>query len=136
LGPKNIKGGLIVMADHHRTRPADPTAPATAEIIAFHRGSPVEDYDGTAGDIFRKSERGDTRSHRHRPTIGHRHRGAVSVMCLTLTNAAAGLDPGSMTISVNCRCLMSMPHPGGDRWGGTKGVFSRYGCSAPWNRRA
>ena len=52
LGPKNIKGGLIVMADHHRTRPADPTAPATAEIIAFHRGSPVEDYDGTAGDIF------------------------------------------------------------------------------------
>ena len=31
---------------------ADPTAPATAEIIAFHRGCAVEDYDGTAGDIF------------------------------------------------------------------------------------
>ena len=46
------------MADHHRTRPADPTAPATAEIIAFHRGSPVEDYDGTAGDIFHKVNAG------------------------------------------------------------------------------
>ena len=37
---------------------ADPTAPATAEIIAFHRGSPVEDYDGTAGDIFHKVNAG------------------------------------------------------------------------------
>ncbi len=36
---------------------ADPTAPATAEIIAFHRGLPVEGYDGTAGDIFQKGLR-------------------------------------------------------------------------------
>jgi hypothetical protein len=116
MGAEEHQGELIVMADHHRTRPADPTttananrdpsmvpvfttemyeaafstqgshpmggvamartleearqqladmlifadptAPATAEIIAFHRGSPVEDYDGTAGDIFHKVNAG------------------------------------------------------------------------------
>ena len=30
----------------------DPTAPATADIVAFHPGGTVERYDGTAGDIF------------------------------------------------------------------------------------
>ena len=30
----------------------DPTAPATADIVAFHHAGTVERYDGTAGDIF------------------------------------------------------------------------------------
>ena len=30
----------------------DPTAPATADIVAFHHHGTVERYDGTAGDIF------------------------------------------------------------------------------------
>ena len=30
----------------------DPTAPATADIVAFHHNGTVERYDGTAGDIF------------------------------------------------------------------------------------
>ena len=35
----------------------DPTAPATADIIAFHRGATVDRYDGTAGDIFHQGQR-------------------------------------------------------------------------------
>ena len=71
----------------------DPTAPATADIIAFHRGRAVEDYDGTAGDIFAQVNTGTPRPHRHRPTHSTTgHRGAVSVMCLTLTNATAIID--------------------------------------------
>src|SRR4051812_42055373 len=44
--------------DEARQRLADmlvfcnPTAPATADIVAFHRNGIVERYDGTAGDIF------------------------------------------------------------------------------------
>ena len=30
----------------------DPTAPAAADVVAFHQGGTVERYDGTAGDIF------------------------------------------------------------------------------------
>jgi hypothetical protein len=36
----------------------DPTAPATADIVAFHRGGTVERYDGTAGDIFTRVNAG------------------------------------------------------------------------------
>ena len=36
----------------------DPTAPATADIVAFHRNDTVERYDGTAGDIFTRVNAG------------------------------------------------------------------------------
>ena len=33
---------------------ADPTAPTTADIVAFHRAETVDHYRGTAGDIYRQ----------------------------------------------------------------------------------
>ena len=36
----------------------DPTAPATADIVAFHRNGTVERYDGTAGGIFTRVNAG------------------------------------------------------------------------------
>ena len=36
----------------------DPQSPATADIVAFHRAVAVEDYDGTAGDIFTRVNAG------------------------------------------------------------------------------
>ena len=33
---------------------ADPTAPTTADIVAFHRAETVDHYQGTAGDIYRQ----------------------------------------------------------------------------------
>ena len=38
---------------------ADPTAPTTADIVAFHRAETVDHYDGTAGDIFRQVNNGE-----------------------------------------------------------------------------
>ena len=77
----------------------DPTAPATADIVAFHHAGTVERYDGTAGDIFTRVNAGTP----GRTVIAHpltttntgrcRSRwGAVSVMCLTLANASAIID--------------------------------------------
>ena len=37
---------------------ADPTAPTTADIVAFHRAETVDHYHGTAGDIFAKVNTG------------------------------------------------------------------------------
>jgi hypothetical protein len=50
----------------------DPDAPATADIVAFHRAGTVEDYDGTAGDIFTRVNAGTPGPHRHRPP-SHQH---------------------------------------------------------------
>jgi ribosomal protein S12 methylthiotransferase accessory factor YcaO len=36
----------------------DPTAPATADVVAVHHGGTVERYDGTAGDIFTRVNAG------------------------------------------------------------------------------
>ena len=54
----------------------DPTAPATADIVAFHHAGTVERYDGTAGDIFTRVNAG---------TPGR----AVIAHPLTTTNTAA-----------------------------------------------
>ena len=37
---------------------ADPTAPTTADIVAFHRAETVDQYHGTAGDIYRQVNNG------------------------------------------------------------------------------
>ena len=37
---------------------ADPTAPTTANIVAFHRVVSVDHYQGTAGDIYRQVNNG------------------------------------------------------------------------------
>ena len=57
---------------------ADPTAPTTADIVAFHRAETVDHYHGTAGDIYRQVNTGDTRPHRHRPPPHHHHRSAAA----------------------------------------------------------
>jgi hypothetical protein len=36
----------------------DPQTPATADIVAFHRAETVENYQGTAGDIFTRVNAG------------------------------------------------------------------------------
>ena len=33
IGAEEHQGGLVVMADQHRTRPAEPTTPASAEQV-------------------------------------------------------------------------------------------------------
>ena len=38
---------------------ADPTAPTTADIIAFHRAETVDHYQGTAGDIYHQVNNGE-----------------------------------------------------------------------------
>ena len=57
----------------------DPTAPATADIVAFHHGGTVERYDGTAADIFTQVNAG---------TPG----GTVTAHPLTTTTTAAAVD--------------------------------------------
>ena len=57
----------------------DPTAPATADIVAFHHAGTVERYDGTAGDIFTQVNAG---------TPGR----TVTAHPLTTTNTAAAVD--------------------------------------------
>lgn len=57
----------------------DPTAPATADIVAFHPTGTVERYDGTAGDIFTQVNAG---------TPGR----TVIANPLTTTTAASAVD--------------------------------------------
>ena len=57
----------------------DPTAPATADIVAFHHAGTVERYDGTAGDIFTRVNAG---------TPGH----TVIAHPLHTTSTAAAVD--------------------------------------------
>jgi hypothetical protein len=59
----------------------DPTAPATADIVAVHRNGTVERYDGTAGDIFTQVNAG---------TPGR----TVIANPLTTTNTAAAAVDG------------------------------------------
>ena len=59
----------------------DPTAPATADIVAFHRNGTVERYDGTAGDIFTQVNAGTP----GRTVIAH-------PLTTTNTAAAAAVD--------------------------------------------
>ena len=59
----------------------DPTAPATADIVAFHPGGTVERYDGTAGDIFTRVNAGTP----GRTVVAH-------PLTTTNTAAAAAVD--------------------------------------------
>jgi hypothetical protein len=61
----------------------DPTAPATADIVAFHRNGTVERYDGTAGDIFTRVNAG---------TPGRTVTAHPLTTTTTTTTAAAAVD--------------------------------------------